>query len=75
MATLTWRQAALLISPLLAPKEPKGFQTFTPDEWLKWAVTELEGPSAHTTIVDLSDLPPELEPLLGLLRKPDGPSH
>jgi hypothetical protein len=72
---LTWKQAALLISPLLAPKEPEGFAGFTPDAWLDWAVGELAAPQARVTVVTLSDPPPELEPLLELLRKPDGPAH
>jgi hypothetical protein len=75
LAALTWKQAALLISPLLAPKEPEGFAGFTPDAWLDWAVRELAAPEARVTVVTLSDLPPELEPLLELLRKPDGPAH
>ena len=78
MRNLTWKQAALLISPLLAPKEPEGFAGFTPDAWLDWAaraVGELAAPGASVTVVTLSDPPPELEPLLELLRKPDGPAH
>jgi hypothetical protein len=73
--SLTWKQAALLISPLLAPKEPEGFAGFTPDAWLDWAVGELAATEASVTVVTLSDPPPELEPLLELLRKPDGPAH
>ena len=75
MRGLTWKQAALLISPLLASKKPEGFAGFTPDDWLDWAVGELEAPEARVTVVTLPDLPRELEPLLELLRKPDGPAH
>jgi hypothetical protein len=72
---LTWKQAALLISPLLASKKPKGFQTFTPDAWLDWAVGELAASETSVTVVTVSDLYPELDPLIELLRKPDGPAH
>ncbi len=39
---LTWQSAALIIGENLGPVGPTGYYSMSPDEWLLWALGQLE---------------------------------
>ena len=42
---VTWRTAALRIGEALATSGPNGYYTFTPEQWLAWALAALSSAS------------------------------